>query len=87
MNLQIYWFEFNLTLEEPHPIGVLIGCGVTAYTIEDAKFLMKQQLFKSEIPDISRVVENVEISQLDQDHVVPNMGNVLKRGIWFPRIS
>ena len=25
------------------------------------------------------------VDELDPNHVVPNMGNILKRGVWFPK--
>jgi hypothetical protein len=32
MSLCRYWFKFELRPEDPHPPGVLAGCGVTAYS-------------------------------------------------------
>lgn len=83
MALTRYWFEFDLTLEDPHPIGVLIGCGVTAHNYEDALVLLKQRVFTHDpLPTITRVVENVDVSTLDASHVLPNMGIPTERGIW-----
>ncbi len=85
MELTRYWFEFDLTLDEPHPIGVLIGCGVTAHNYEDAIMLLRQRVFTHDpLPTITRVVADVDISTLDADHVLPNMGIPSERGIWYP---
>lgn len=32
-------------------------------------------------------VENVDISSLDDNHVRPNMGSPIVRGVWFPMQS
>lgn len=72
-------------LDEPHPIGVLIGCGVTAHNYEDAIMLLRQRVFTHDpLPTITRVVADVDISTLDADHVLPNMGIPSERGIWYP---
>jgi len=31
------------------------------------------------------IVPDVDIRTLDQNHVVPNMGVVTSRGVWYPR--
>jgi hypothetical protein len=36
------------------------------------------------LPTISRIVPDMDVSTLDQNHVIPNMGVVVWRGIWFP---
>lgn len=58
------------------------GYGVTARSTEDAL-----ELLRVGIPGEYAIIEimsvdNIEL--LDQGHVVPNMGNILRRGIWFP---
>lgn len=74
-----------LTMNDPHPAGTLLGCGVTAYSREDAIALMKDKVFAEiPFPPIRSEQEDVDVSTLDPGHVLPNMGNVLKRGIWFP---
>jgi hypothetical protein len=85
MKMHRYWFKFELTMADPHPSGVLLGCGVTAYSKDDAIELMKERVFtKFPLPAIKSVQEDVDVSTLDRGHVLPNMGNVLQRGIWFP---
>jgi hypothetical protein len=36
------------------------------------------------MPAVVQVVENVDVSTLDQKHVLPNIGDVTVRGVWFP---
>ena len=85
MKLIRYWFEFGLSLEDRHPSGVLLGCGVTAYSYEDAIALLKDRVFTDQpVPKITRIVENIDVSSLDENHVLPNIETPIYRGIWFP---
>jgi hypothetical protein len=80
--LHRYWFDF-----EPGtlPAGTAIGCGVTAYTKEDARGLLAETVFRaSAFPPVRRVVEDVDVSTLDAGHVLPNMLDPVTRGVWFP---
>ena len=79
-----FWFEFDNTTEFPQCMG--IGCGVTAIDYNDAiKLIEKSVLNNNSIPTIKKVIENVDIRDLDQLHVIPNMESPNLRGIWFPR--
>ena len=72
-----YWVEFRNA-----PLSALrLGMGVTAYSEADARDLVGQAVPGQTISDI-RPVERV--ADLEQGHVVPNIGNILVRGIWFP---
>jgi hypothetical protein len=74
MTLTRFWFTFNLTLRDPHPPGVLMGCGVTAVDEEDALRILKEGVFASHLfPEITRILTDVDISKLDQGHVRPNI--------------
>lgn len=78
--LRRYWFRF-LSLPPHNPLQ--LGCGVTAY--DDAMTLLKERIFSSEaVPAIASVVEDIDVSTLDPGHVLPNIGLVTVRGIWFP---
>lgn len=78
-----YWFEFE-------GWGIGSYAGVTAYSLDDAKNLLKKQFFegllKIETPQINKVVENVQFKDLDQNHIVPNMGPITERGVWYPNL-
>lgn len=92
VNLIKFWFEFEISDAElrnhRHYGGLTLGCGVTAYNYDDALIVLQQGLFRDEpIPTIKRVVENVDVSTLDANHVLPNIGVPIWRGIWYPRIS
>ena len=65
-----------------------LGFGVTAWSVEDAIRLLKAEGF--DIPeslDQLQVRENVTFADLDPNHVVPNMGPMVMRGIWYPRLN
>lgn len=79
-----FWIEFDRSLELPP--GVALGCGVTARDYEDALALVGARVFPGRtMPEPVRTVADVDISELDQNHVIPNMEDPVKRGIWFPR--
>ena len=83
--LRRYWFEFSTDRPEDLPPGVRIGCGVTAYDIQDATALVQQLVFDGRsVPSTRKVLIDVDITTLDAGHVRPNMGNPVQRGVWFP---
>jgi hypothetical protein len=62
------------------------GCGVTAHSYDDALAILNETVFAGKRrPEIEHVVENVEISALDQKHVIPNMEAPTWRGVWYPK--
>lgn len=81
-----YLTPFWLQFERSENISVLnLGCGVTAYNYDDAIQIVREKLFPARVmPKIVSVLEGVTPSALDQKHVVPNSGNMLVRGVWFP---
>lgn len=83
--LRRFWFECAFRAEEKAPPGTKMGCGVTAFDRDDAERLLRERVFESGyLPPFHRVIEDVDISSLDPDHVRPNMASPLIRGIWFP---
>jgi hypothetical protein len=75
-----YWLEFSeLTI---HGLGV----GVTAYNIEDAASLVSKALFaNAQVPAFRyRIIQSLD--ELEQDHVLPNIGLISFRGVWFPKL-
>lgn len=80
-----YWFEFDFKNYVSVPYGVIMGCGITAYNYEDAKTILKSKVFTtSPLPEILRLIEDVDLRNLDQNHVLLNIGPVIQRGVWFP---
>jgi hypothetical protein len=85
--LRRFWFEFS---PSDRLTCLNMGCGVTAFDYDDALYLLKNRVLESQLldledlPIVSRVVEDVDVSQLDAAHVLPNMGLVTERGVWFP---
>ncbi len=61
------------------------GLGVTAYSLNDARFLLQAEgvLLDRDI----EVVEDVDVSTLDARHVLPNAGPACFRGVWFPCLN
>ena len=80
-----YWFEFALPDDGSFPAGITLGIGVTGYDYGDALRLIAAQVFVDlPMSPIKRVIDDVDVSTLDQDHVIPNMKPPNLRGIWFP---
>jgi hypothetical protein len=79
-----YWFEFDP--KASRDARSRPWCGVTAYSLKDAKLILSQQLFDGkEIPPVIKLIENVDVSTLDRGHVTRNMGPPNLRGVWYPR--
>ena len=76
--LTSYWIELDCYLK---------NIGVTAYSLDDAKTLIQEKAFpKQEFPRIIKVTENIQFKDLDQNHVVPNIGPMVIRGVWYPNL-
>ena len=82
-----YWFEFCDEEGSRSAVpGALRGCGVTAIDVDDALNLLRDLVFKNDsLPKIGKIVENIDISTLDPDHILPNMAPPNRRGVWFPQ--
>jgi hypothetical protein len=49
--------------------------------------LLREQVFRGEpMPEILEVSQDIDVSTLDSGHVLPNIGSVVNRGVWFPRL-
>lgn len=80
--LRRYWVKFQHT---PAPSALALGVGVSAFGKEDALALIGERVFvEHELPPILEMIEDVDVRTLDEGHVIPNMGVVARRGIWFP---
>lgn len=73
-----YWAKFQ---PPGGPSNLNLGVGVTARSEEDARRLLERAFPEAQLVNLTVVSD---ASELDQKHVVPNMGNLLARGIWFP---
>lgn len=74
-NLTRYWLN----------VPGLVGFGVTAFSVEDAFFLLEAEGYLMP-PDVEIIFE-VDVSQLDAKHVLPNAGPPCFRGVWFPCLN
>jgi hypothetical protein len=62
-----------------------LGFGVTAFSLSDALQIIQDAGF--ELPadrSTLQIRESVSVADLDQRHVVTNMGPIVVRGLWFP---
>lgn len=81
--LHRYWLRFDL--QDPRPSVLRVGCGVTAFSREDALSLVRQEVFGgAALPPVVEIVEDVDVSALDAGHILPNMEEPVSRGVWFP---
>ncbi len=80
--LVAFWISFP---EDPQlPLGI----GVTATSEHDAFNLIKQQNFEWLDLDVkTQVTSNVTIDDLDQSNIVPNIGPMQFRGVWYPAMN
>ncbi|KAA0695639.1 hypothetical protein DTW90_21920 [Neorhizobium sp. P12A] len=83
MSLHRFWIRFNVPngFAAPRP-----GCGVTAYNLDDAMIILAETVFSGKlVPEVAEVVEDVDVSTLDQNHVIPNIEAPIWRGVWYPK--
>jgi hypothetical protein len=81
--LRRFWIEFEKDEKDPFRYG--LGFGVTALSPEDALSLLAESLCKENaLPAVRKMISDVNISTLDQKHVIPNMESPIWRGIWYP---
>ena len=80
--LHRYWLTFAPTTK---PDGLGLGCGITAYDEADARRLFETTVVPHVGPKkIVEIIKDVDVTTLDQGHVIPNMGIRSNRGVWFP---
>ena len=80
--LHRYWIK----LAPPAPVGFTLGCGVTAFSEDDARALLQGE-FSETPPVIATVEADVDVSSLDAKHIIPNMGDCTQRGFWYPNLG
>jgi len=89
--LKRYWFVIY-----PEQRYGSLNAGVTASSITEAKELLLKNFEKinyweplerlKEKADLE-VIENIDVQLLDKELVIPNMGPVIFKGVWFPRLN
>lgn len=80
--LHRFWFTFA---DPPQFSPLSLGCGVTAYDYADASNILNSKVFgENPALTIKAVTVDIDIQTLDRNHVIPNMGVVVNRGVWFP---
>ncbi len=86
--LKTFWFVKN-----PDDRFGVHNFGVTASTKPEALDILLSYLRKFDpeairhINNNTEVFENIDIRLLDQKHIIPNMGVVTFKGIWWPRLN
>lgn len=76
--LRRYWFRTSSST----------GFGVTAFSRTDAEELLAAAgLMAYVVRDLEEVVEDVDVSTLDQSHIWRHMGPTLFRGVWYPCLN
>ena len=67
-----------------------IGFGITAWTFQDAWNIIHMLGYGEYLPeDMTKVhvIEGIKVAELDPNHVVPNMGPINLRGMWYPKVA
>lgn len=64
-----------------------ISIGVTSYNLADAIRIisLERDVYRME-PDFEGIACDITLRDIDENHVVPNMGSIVNRGIWFPNL-
>ncbi len=76
-SLTPYWFKTKNEL----------GFGITAFSEEDAKVLLTDAATTiGKDYEVLEIIPNVDIRTLDQNQVIPTMGSLNVRGVWYPRV-
>jgi hypothetical protein len=78
-SLHRYWFP----VREFEKVGV----GVTAFSEQEAFELAAGAAARVGWKLVGTTIRDVDVRDLDQNHVIPNMGLVTIRGVWFPNFG
>jgi hypothetical protein len=71
-----YWFK----------TGPSAGFGVTAYSLDDAKNLLAK-VSANALKQVTEIVDDIDVSTLDSNHILPNVGPSNIRGVWYPFLN
>ncbi len=70
-----YWFK----------TGEVTGFGVTGFSLEDARQLLAEiKLPAHRLAEIKEIIENIDVSTLEANHIRNHMGPPNFRGVWYP---
>jgi hypothetical protein len=61
------------------------GYGVTASSQAEALALLQKYGYPLALERIVNITTGVTAASLDKEHVLPNAGPLLMRGVWYPR--
>lgn len=85
--LHRYWFRWDGEPPRELSPAAVLGYGVTGFDRRDAEKLLSATLLSgAPLPAGADVIENVDVRELDEGHVLPNMGDPSVRGVWYPRV-
>ncbi|MDF2233295.1 hypothetical protein P2H44_12100 [Albimonas sp. CAU 1670] len=78
-----FWIEFE---RAPGQVATALhSFGVTAPSRDAALALIRERAYCGKVPlPVAKIVEDVDVSTLDPNHVLPNMEPPHETGIWFP---
>jgi hypothetical protein len=78
--LETFWFSF------PQDPRLPFGIGVTAFTEDDARALLRERGVTEWFADAKEIVvrRGIRIEDLDPRNVRPNIGPLKLRGVWYP---
>ncbi len=78
--LECYWISF------PRDPSFVLGIGVTAFSEEDAFNIIEERGFDEWYRGASeiKVEKGIRVEDLDQRNIVPNIGPMQLRGVWYP---
>ena len=62
-----------------------LGYGATGYDQADAEALLLSFGYPAEGIVVTGGTSDVKHADLEQNHVAPNIGAMVVRGVWFPR--
>ncbi|HEV2503365.1 MAG TPA: hypothetical protein VGV39_09825 [Mesorhizobium sp.] len=87
MPLGVFWVDFEENDFERVPVWMTLGVGITAYDARDALALLKLRFFAEAEMPVCRIKPIESIEDIEQNHVRPNIGNFLRRGVWYPAVD
>lgn len=81
--LKRYWYSWIGNVSDP--ALPWLGCGVTADNPADATSFIERDVLRGRaLRQPHRIIENVQLGQLDLRHVIPGIGEPEWPGVWFP---